>query len=89
MTTNKLPINIEAILVELTIKNVSRLFAMWCGRQMKGEKMNWYNFPKFASRHMVDTILVNVDINEKQEDNAKMLVYRWAEEWVTELVDQL
>ena len=51
--------------------------------------MNWHNFPKFASRRVASTIFINVDINEKQEDNAKMLVYRWAEEWATELVDQL
>lgn len=89
MTVNKLPIKTEAILVELTIKNVSRLFAMWSGRQMKGEHMNWHNFPKFASRHVASTIFINVDINEKHEDNARMLVYRWAEEWATELVDQL
>ena len=36
MTINKLPIKTEAILVELTIKNVSRLFAVWCGRQNEG-----------------------------------------------------
>ena len=62
-----------------------------CGVEdkMKGEHMNWHNFPKFASRRVASTIFINVDINEKQEDNAKMLVYRWAEEWATELVDQL
>lgn len=89
MTISKLPIKTEAVLVQLTLKNVSRLFAVWSGRQMKGEKMNWHNFPKFASRHTVGTIFVNIDINEKHKENARMLVYRWAEEWATELVDQL
>lgn len=89
MALNKLPIKTEAVLVQLTIKNVSRLFAVWCGRQMKGEHMNWYNFAKFASRHTVGTIFINVDLNEKYIENARTLVYRWAEEWATELVSEL